>query len=220
MSELLLVSNPKRRRKNPHRHHRRKNPHRSHRRRNPHRRYHRRRNPSFMGGFSARGLTGQIMPTFKAGLIGAGGAIGLDAAWGFLQPYLPSALNTSAYTQYAVKALTAVAVGMIGGKILRGKGTALAVGGMTVATHDLLKSVLQSMAPSMFGPGGTLSLGSYGAYLSGSAPIMGTATAPQVYYPFGESSVGSGMGAYLSGSSGMADGNGMYTDDTMGMASW
>jgi hypothetical protein len=185
------------------------NPHRRHRSR-----YRRRSNP-----MSIKGITGQIMPTMKAGAWGAGGALGLDALWGLITTNLPSltAYLTNPYVTFLAKAVAAVGVGTLGGHLARGKGRELAVGAMTVTTHDFLKSVLQSMAPTIFGPGGTVSLGAYlsdynnmpgafGAYLSGAAPIMGTASIPQSYLPF-------------SGSSGMSDGN-MYNDDRMGLDPW
>lgn len=176
---------------------------------NPHRRRYRlrhRRNPSF----SVRGITGQVMPTIKAGGVGALGALGLDVAWGLVNNQLPTfaAYLTNPYVGYAAKAVMAVGVGALGGKVLRGKGTAMAVGAMTVVTHDFLKSLLQGMAPTMFGPGGSLPLG---AYLSGSAPLVGTAAFPTAYLPFG---------AYLSGATGQTDGSGTYTDDAMGFDPW
>jgi hypothetical protein len=261
MAELLLVSNPKRRKRKGHKkgrmpaglrkywaakrgakHHKRRakrrhhvrarrrhsgtrrraigytvgtrkirrrklNPHRRHRAR--HRRHH---NPSL------RGITGQVMPTVKAGAWGAAGALGLDAAWGLITTNLPSlaAYLTNPYVTFIAKAFAAVGVGALGGKVARGRGRDLAVGAMTVVTHDFLKSTLQSMAPSLFGPGGTLSLGAYlsatgspdymGAYLSGAAPIVGTATIPQAYLPF-------------SGSSGSTS-DGVYSEDHMGMDPW
>lgn len=183
---------------------------------NPHRRrYSRRRsNPSL------RGLTGQIMPTMKAGAWGAAGALGLDALWGLLTTNLPSltAYLTNPYVTFVAKAAGAVGVGALGGKVARGRGRDMAVGAMTVVTHDFLKSLMIQMAPTIFGPGGSLALGSYlsgdylpgsfGSYLSGSAPIMGTASIPQSYLPFSGSS----------GSSAGADGT--YTDDRMGMDPW
>ena len=182
---------------------------------NPHRRHHRRRrysNPMSLGG-----IGGRIMPTVKAGAWGATGALGLDALWGFVsgsslgQQYL-----SNAYVGYAAKAVGAVLVGTVGGKILKGRSTELAVGAMTVVTHDFLKSLLQSMAPTIFGPGGSVPLGSYvsgfGSYVSGlggAAPIVGTATVPQAYLPF-------------SGGSGVADqaGGGQWVDDTVGLDPW
>jgi hypothetical protein len=182
---------------------------------NPRRRhYHRRhRNPMSLGG-----VTGAFMPTLKAGGWGAVGALGNDAGYGLIVGLINSnaptfgSYLTNPYIGFLAKAFNAVLVGTLGGKLLRGRGRELAVGAMTVVTHDFLKSLLQGMAPTIFGPGGSVPLGSY---LSGSAPIVGTATVPQSYLPF------SGVGSYLSGSgdSGTTDGSG-YTDDTMGMDPW
>lgn len=262
MSELLLVSNPKRRRKKAKHHRKGRMPpalkaywagkrgkktshrkrrrsharkhHRAHRRPagarsatgyvvgtrkirrrklNPHRRhrarYHRRRNPSL------RGLAGQIMPTVKAGAWGAAGALGLDVLWGLIAGNLPSvaAYLTNPYVAFAAKAAGAVAVGTVGGKVARGRGRDLAVGAMTVVTHDFLKTLLQQMAPTIFGAGGSLPLGAYlsdnafGAYLSGAAPIVGTASIPQAYMPF-------------AGSTGQSGSDGVYNEDRMGMDNW
>lgn len=232
MAELMLVANPKRRRKrkharrrsNPHRRHRRHvarhNPHRRHRRRNPsyrrhHRAHHRRRNPASL---SVRGIKGMVMPVMKEGFIGAAGALALDAAWGYINPKLPATIASSPYLQFAVKCLAAIGVGFLGGKVLRGKARDLAVGGVTVAAHDMLKGVLQTSLPSVFGTGGSLALSGYGhmgAYLSGSAPIVGTATFPRTYQ-----TQNPGFGAYLSGSTGMTDGAGVYVDDQMGFDPW
>lgn len=245
MAELMLVANPKRRRRrksrrarsrrnnprhrrghrrprarrNPvrryHRRHRaRRNParryHRRHRaRRNPVRRYRARRNPSF----SMSGLKGMVKPVLMEGLVGAGGALALDAAWGYINPKLPASIATSPYLQFAVKCLAAIGVGFLGGKVLKGKGRDLAVGGVTVAMHDMLKSTLQQSVPSVFGAGGSLALSGYGAYLSGSAPIVGTATFPRTYQ-----AQNPGFGAYLSGDSN--SGSGVYVDDNYGVDPW
>jgi hypothetical protein len=233
MADLMLVSNPKRRRRRKHArrrsnpHHRRRAHRRSHRRhrarrRNPSfrriRRYSRRRrsNPLSLGGFK-----GAVLPTVKEGFVGAAGALMLDAAWGYINPKLPATISGSPYLQFAVKCLAAVGVGMLGGKLLRGKARDLAVGGVTVAAHDMLKSVLQTSLPTVFGSGGTLALSGYGhmgAYLSGSAPVVGTATFPRTHtLPY--TRPGS-MGAYLSGSTGVSDGAGVFVDDQMGFDPW
>lgn len=154
-----------------------------------------------------------IMPTLRDGLIGAGGALALDAAWGYINPKLPATIASSPYLQFAVKCLAAIGVGMVGGKILKGRARDLAVGGVTVAAHDLLKGVLQTSVPSVFGVGGSLALSGYGAYLSGSAPIVGTATFPRTYQ-----AQNPGFGAYLSGDSNT--GAGVYVDDVMGEDPW
>lgn len=174
---------------------------------NPHRRRsrHRRRNPSL------RNITGQLLPTVKAGAWGAAGALGLDVLWGLVVNQLPSvaAYLTNPYVGFAAKAAGAVAVGALGGKVARGRGRDLAVGAMTVVTHDFLKTMLQQMAPTIFGVGGSLPLGAYlndgglGAYLNGAAPIVGTATIPQAYLPFAGSSGTSADGVYSEDHSGM-----------------
>lgn len=252
MAELLLVANPRHRhkkRRNPrsrrrarsrrsnprHRHRaRRSNPFRRYRRhrarRNPvHRRHRARRNPSRRfrrrahRNPSLRSITGRIMPTLKAGAIGAGGALANDVISGLISPYLASYLatagNAAPILQYAVKMLTAIGVGMIG-QMARFPGTDLAIGAATVATHDFLKLQLQSLAPTIFGAGAPLALSGYngmGAYLSGSAPVVGTATFPSTYLPQAQPVQ---MGAYLSGSSGSADSSGTYFEDANGQNYW
>ena len=172
-------------------------------------RYRRHRNPSMSMG----GIKGSIMPTVKEGFTGAIGALGLDVLWGFAAGNATiGAYVSNQYVGFAAKLLGAVLVGAVGGKVMRGKGRELAVGAATVAEHDFLKSLLQTMAPTIFGAGGSVPLG---AYLSGSAPIVGTTSVPQSYLPF------SGVGAYLSGSSGQADANGgQFMEDTTGMGPW
>jgi hypothetical protein len=187
---------------------------------NPHRRHYRRKHNMYLHNPSLRGITGQVMPTVKAGAWGAAGALGLDVLWGLVTNQLPSVASylTNPYVGFAAKAFGAVTVGAVGGKLARGKGRELAVGAMTVVAHDFLKSLLVQFAPTMFGPGGSVPLGAYlssagrpdylGAYLSGAAPIMGTATIPQAYLPFSGSS----------GNTGTSDG--VYAEDRMGLDSW
>jgi hypothetical protein len=182
------------------------NPH--HRRRRSH------RNPYRFGD-----ITSAFMPTLRAGGWGAVGALGNDAGYGLIVGIINSNMPTfgsyltNPYVGFLAKAFNAVLVGTLGGKLLRGRGRELAVGAMTVVTHDFLKSLLVGMAPTLFGPGGTVPLGAYvsgyGAYLSGAAPIVGTATVPQAYLPF-------------SGPSGTSDqsGGGQWVDDTIGMDPW
>jgi hypothetical protein len=163
-------------------------------------------------------IKGMVVPVLKEGFIAAGGALMLDAAWGYINPQLPASISGSPYLQFAVKCLAAVGVGFIGGKFLRGKARDLAVGGVTVAAHDMLKSTLQTAMPTVFGTGGTLALSGYGhmgAYLSGSAPVVGTAT-----FPRAPSVPSTQFGAYLSGATGMTDGAGVYVDDQMGFDPW
>lgn len=122
MSEILLVSNP----------HRRKKKHRGRFRRNP----------------SVRGVTGLVMPTLKAGFVGAGGALGNDLLWGFAGKWLPDFLKTGVM-RHVTKVGTAVLVGVIGGMAFRGRGTQLAAGAATVAIHDALKEQIIANFPAI-----------------------------------------------------------------------
>lgn len=168
-------TNPSRRRA----HRRYANPHRRARRRNPHRRVaRRRRNPSLLGGMGG-GFIGNLKTGVKGGLTGAIGALGLDLAWGYGSKYLPASLNVG-MVQYLSKAIGAVLVGMLGSKLMPGKGADLTRGAMTVILHDALKSTLQSAVPSL----------PLGAYV-GTSPIVAYG-APAVGHP----QLGTGLGAY------------------------
>ncbi len=120
----------------------------------------------------------------KAGGIGALGALGLDVLMGYANPYLPASIAGSPIAQYAIKLAGALAVGMVGGKVLRGRGQALAVGATTVVLHDALKAQVQSSFPS-------IPLGEYLTY----APTTGAMRRAGRVLSTGMS----GVGEYLSG---------------------
>lgn len=215
MAEILLV-NPRRRKRRKHSkwgrvksHSRRVNPRRRRRRiaarrryTNPRRRrytrramtrrYRRRSNPSLRG--SMRGITGAVVPTVKAGFVGAAGAIGLDLLWGYGSRYLPAQIAGSAIAQYAAKLLGAILVGVVGNKVLRGRGRDLSVGAATVVLHDALKAQLKVTFPG-------LQLGEYLSY----APTVGTMRRAGRL-------LDTGMGEYLSGLPNTED-NGNYSGD-------
>lgn len=179
---------------------------------NPHRRrFHRRRhNPSL------RGLTGAIMPTFKAGAWGATGGLTLDVLWGLIYPRVAAMgsigpMLANPYVGFFAKGVAAVGAGWLGGKVFRGRGRQLAEGAMTIVVHDFLKSTLMSMMPSVFGTGGSLPLGMYLSGLGGAAPILGSTVPPQTYMPFGQ---------YMSGGTGSNDTHGVYDGDLMGEDGW
>lgn len=170
MSEILLV-NPVHRRK----HKKAK----SHRRARSVKRY--RRNPSF------RGLTGSLMPTLKAGLIGGAGAIGNDILFGQLAKYLPAVLTTG-IARHATKLASAVLVGSLGGMLLKGKGAQLAAGAAAVAVRDAAREQLVVAFP-------TLPLGDYDPSMLGfedNAQHMGE------YMPTGDFAQ-VGLGEYMPG---------------------
>lgn len=152
----------------------------------------RRRNPSFRGAIG--NLRSGLVPTLKAGAVGATGALGLDLLWGYGSKYLPASVAGSALAQYAAKLVGALLVGMIGNNILRGRGRDLAVGATTVVLHDAFKAQLKASFPA-------LQLGEYLTY----APAMGrmNRAGPML---------STGMGEYLSGIPAY-DGRAGTTDD-------
>lgn len=139
----------------------------------------RRRNPSLRGSLSS--IKGSVVPMLQAGVVGAGGAIGLDLLWGFGSKYLPAQIAGSALAQYGAKLAGAILVGIAGDMILRGRGKAMAVGAATVVLHDAFKAQLQSSFP-------TLNLGEYLTF----APTVGSMRRAGRL-------LDTGMGEYLSG---------------------
>lgn len=134
------------------------NPHRRHRRKHHVRR---RRNPSISGIFSG------VVPMLKEGALGAVGGIANDVAFGFAKKFLPDALQ-SGWGRTGAKLGFAALVGFIAGKVLPGKGRALAVGAATVTLHEAATSLMNSQLPS-------IPLGAYEDSLLGydSASIVG-----------------------------------------------
>lgn len=156
---------------------------------NPRRRRHHARRRRSNPRFSVSGITNQLMPAFY----GAAGGIALDVALGYVP--LPDMLKTG-YAKHATKIAGALGIGILARKFLRGKGSAVAAGALTVAVYGLLKDVAIRFAPQVKG------LGDYeevtidntadqiGAYING-------------YLPDGSSSP---MGAYISGTDPADDG--------------
>lgn len=142
MSEILLVSgNPGRRRKHKAKHRRRH----SARRRSARsfRKVRRvRRNPSF------RSIGGSFMPTITGGLVGGLGGLANDALFGFGSKWLPDFLKTG-IARHVVKIASAVAVGGVGGMVLKGKGQALAIGAASCAVRDALREQAMTAFPSL-----------------------------------------------------------------------
>lgn len=151
----------------------------------------RRRNPSFRGAIG--GLRSGLVPTLKAGAVGATGALGLDLLWGYGSRYLPASIAGSPLAQYAAKLVGALLVGMIGNNVLRGRGRDLAVGATTVVLHDAFKAQLKASFPA-------LQLGEYLTY----APAVGSMrrAGPML---------STGMGEYLNGLPN--NGGGGFADD-------
>ena len=140
MSEILLLSNPSRRRKSKHK---AKRKHVARRRKSARKSYRirARSNP-------VSSVTGRIVPTIKDGFFGALGGLGNDLVYGYGKRFLPVPLQ-SGMGRHATKLLSAILVGMAGNYVLKGKGGALAVGAATVVLHEALKEQLATFAPTL-----------------------------------------------------------------------
>jgi hypothetical protein len=101
------------------------------------RRSRRRSNPRF----NLSGITSQLLPA----AYGAGGALALDLALGYLP--LPAMLKTG-YARHATRIVGALGIGWLAGKFLRGKAAAVGQGALTVAMYGLLKDVAVQFAPA------------------------------------------------------------------------
>jgi hypothetical protein len=192
MSEILLLSNPSKRRKHSRK---RKSARRASSRRQKRKSARRssrrisvraRRNP-VSPSLSVSGITRSIMPTVKGGVYGAVGALGNDLLFGYGKGFLPAALQ-SGMGRSATKILSAVIVGAAGNMIMRGRGAQFAIGAATCAIHEALKDQLAVYAPS-------LPLGEMDEPLSDyMEPVLGYTDSAQ---PVG--AYMSGFGAYVGG---------------------
>jgi len=142
----------------------------SYRNRQPSKRLIARRQRNTIKGYypnpSLRGFTSEIVRTGQVAAFGAAGALGLDVLYGKTAQYLPVALTGNEYGALATKAVGAVLLGMIGNKVLPGRGSQLATGAMTVIFHEAAKKALMANFPA-------LGLSEYLAYAPESGPIVG-----------------------------------------------
>lgn len=205
--------------------HRKANPHRKrrhHRRANPHRAHHRRRHRNPM---SLSSIKSGFVQTLMSGAHGALGAIGVDLAWGYAAPFIPSSLGLNLapsspgnlnYIEVAGKLVLSVLAGAVGGKVMPGKGRDIAVGSTAVVLHDAAKNLLLGAAPS-------LPLSGLGAYVGASQVVGYGATAvgtPQIGTGVPRTTNGvpsahdlGSLGQYMSGGvGGWADGVGIEGD--------
>jgi hypothetical protein len=115
------------------------------------RRVRRRRNPISLGGVSARGIIGQV----KDALIGAGGAVAVDAAYARLSPMLPATLQRvpgSVGAGDAVKALFTILAGKLLSRMTRGLSNRMAQGALTVQAHGIVSSMLPAGLLGYYSP--------------------------------------------------------------------
>lgn len=136
-----------------------------------------RRNPIAM-----KGLMAPIMPA----AIAAGGAIGLDLAWGMIGSKLPAALSTGP-VRHVAKAAGALALGALAGMVLK-KETAnnLAIGALTVVMHGAMRETMQKMLPNV-------ALGEYESEMDGLAMYTGDGMNGMGEYVEGLSYSGAGV---------------------------
>ena len=125
MSEVLVLSNPRHRRRH----------HKGHRRA-------RRHNPIM--GLSLKSGIDQV----KDGALGAVGGLINDAAYGYIKGYVPAVLQDG-YGRIGAKLALAVLVGVAANKLMPGKGRAIAVGAATVVLHEAGKALINAQAPSI-----------------------------------------------------------------------
>ncbi len=147
MNEIMLVSNPRRRKRRKkstvkRRKTRARNPKRRRRARKTTYSRRRRRNPARM---TARGVQNQVMD----GLQGAFGALALDVTLGYLP--LPANLKAG-LVGTGVKALLAIGIGVLGSnlKVIRpATAKVWSNGALTVVLHDELKKQVANFMPNI-----------------------------------------------------------------------
>ena len=106
----------------------------------------------YMGGSVQKNAMGLL----KTGVVGAGGALAVDVAAGFIMPMLPAMVGnklnadgSNNYLYFAAKSALAVGVAVLGAKVMkRETAHALAAGSITVTAYDLLKPMVQSVLPA------------------------------------------------------------------------
>lgn len=103
------------------------------------------------GGAMLRGFsTGAIMGTVKNASVGAIGALGVDVAMGAAGRILPASVTspiaadgTTNYGYYATKGALAIALGVVGGKVISPSlASKMAEGSLTVTLHDAAKTLI------------------------------------------------------------------------------
>lgn len=213
MSEILLV-NPRRRKrrgkKSTSARRRRRAPtaHRVRRRRRANPRHafrarRRRRSNPRLGGVSVKSIGSMLVPA----AIGGAGAIALDVGLSYLP--LPAVLQ-SGWGNTAAKVLGAIALGLIGGKVLgKEKGKLLAAGALTVVASQVLRGfAVQALGGTVKGLSGFRDYQDYN--LSGymnPAPVLGaymdTPMLPGSSSAAANPALNGYMGAYMEDMGGM-----------------
>lgn len=100
-----------------------------------------RRRAKGFGSSSAKSLVASSKQTVMHGAIAGLGAVGADIVAGQLMKYLPASLKTAEMQPFAQVGVSLLA-GFVISKVHKQAGDAVAFGGVTVATYNLAKSLL------------------------------------------------------------------------------
>ncbi len=96
----------------------------------------------------AKAIPEIVMPS----LVGAGGAVGMDIAWGYLaaMPAVPAVLKTG-WGRTAAKAVTSIAIAALMGqaKMTRQFAQPFAIGAMTVLAYETMRQFMAQQAPNV-----------------------------------------------------------------------
>lgn len=131
---------------------------------------------------SMSGFGNSLMGYLKTGAAGAGGALVVDAGYGFLASMLPASMQSKVdpatggvnYMYYVGKGALATAVGAFGGKIMPPRvAHAMAAGSFVVMMYELIRPMVAQAFPTVnlgwFNPAPTQN--AVGAYGTGSARL-------------------------------------------------
>ena len=135
-------------------------------------------------------VRGIVKSTLVPAAIGATGAIALDVAYGYAQPYLPAFLQNR-WAILGVKLAGAIGIGMVAGRVLgRERGRVATLGAATVVSYGALKSALAGALPTVKG------LSGYTDFVDYSTRGMG------FFSPAATLPPNAGVGAYIPGGMG------------------
>lgn len=132
---------------------------------------------------SMAGFGNSFMGYLKTGAAGAGGALVVDAGYGFLASMLPVSMQTKTdattggvnYMYYAGKGALAAAVGAFGGKVVPPRiAHAMAAGSFVVMMYELIRPMVAQALPTVnLGWYNPAPVGNLGAYGSGAPARLG-----------------------------------------------
>lgn len=103
-------------------------------------------------------------------LVGAGGAVGLDIAWGYLaaMPAVPVMLKTG-WGRTIAKGITSIAIAAVMGqfKMLKDFAQPFAIGGVTVLAYESMRQFMAQQAPNVAMDGMGMYVDGMGYYSAG-----------------------------------------------------